>query len=170
MSPAPVCVLYTQDSDLTRRTKAFLRSIAQVRQVHEADRLDAVLQQAGPALIIMDLRAKECRELIEQIQNELPEFLVIALGTPRSEPLRAAEESGVYAAEDLQLDRRRFQSLVSRALDYLKALQENRDLRDTTVVTQPAKTFPRYEAATDSGRSSYAPFIRFPRVLRRFEN
>ena len=65
MIPPPVCVLYTQDSDLVRRMKAFLRTMAQVRHVAEADRLDAVLQQAGPALLIMDLRAKECRDLID---------------------------------------------------------------------------------------------------------
>ena len=43
MTANPVCVLYTQDLDLARRVKAFLRVLAQVRHVSEADRLDAVL-------------------------------------------------------------------------------------------------------------------------------
>ena len=32
MIPPPVCILYTQDSDLVRRMKAFLRTMAQVRR------------------------------------------------------------------------------------------------------------------------------------------
>ena len=62
MMPSPVCILYTQDPDLVRRVKAFLRTIAQTRHVSDTSRLDAVLQQSNPALLIMDLRAKESRD------------------------------------------------------------------------------------------------------------
>ena len=124
MSALPICILYTQDPDLARRVKAFLRTLAQVRHVEEPDRLDAVLQQSGPSLLIIDLRAQESRELLEQIQKEWPETLIIALGTMRSEPLREAEQAGIYMAEDLQLDRRRFQALVARAFDHLRVVQE----------------------------------------------
>ena len=95
--------------------------LAQVRHVSEPDRLDAVLQQASPAASPGSICArKKRRDLIDQIQKEWPEVLIIALGTPRSEPLREAEQSGIYAAEDLQLDRRRLQALVSRAFDHLR--------------------------------------------------
>ena len=85
--PSPVAVIYTQDAELLRRVRAYLRSIAQVRQVSDADRLDPVLQQTGPAVAIVDLRAKDCRDLIGQIQNERPEILLIALGVAQSETL-----------------------------------------------------------------------------------
>ena len=81
MTTPAACLLYTQDPDLVRRVKAFLRAMTQVRHVAEADRLDAVLQQNGPALLLMDLRAKECRELLDQMQKEWPEVLIMALGT-----------------------------------------------------------------------------------------
>src|ERR1051326_826779 len=170
MTPAPVCVLYTQDADLARRAKAFLRAVTQVRHVNDPDRLDAVLRQVGPTLLILDLRARECRELIEEIQNEWRDFLVIALGTPRSEPMREADQSGIYAAEDLQLERRRFQALVGRALDYLKALQENRDLRETSAMARGSQIAPRLDVPPDAYRQPSLPLLRFPRVLRRFEN
>ena len=67
----------------------------------------------------IDLRAKEARDLLDQVQKEWPEVLIMALGTPRSEPLREAEQSGIYAAEDLQLDRRRFQALVHARLSII---------------------------------------------------
>ncbi|HEX8679532.1 MAG TPA: ATP-binding protein [Chthoniobacterales bacterium] len=168
MSP-PVCILYTQDADLVRRVKAFLRIVAQVRHVAEADRLDAVLQQASPALLFVDLRAKDARDLLEQIQKEWPETLIAALGTPRSEPIREAEQCGIYAAEDLQLDRRRFQGLVTRAFDHLRLMQENRELREQSSLVPIPEPPRRVEMVPDRHAQSM-PLLRFPRVFRRFDN
>src|SRR5437879_11321014 len=94
--------------------------MARARHVTAPRRMEAVLQQNSPAVILMDLRAKECRDLLEQLEQDWSESLVIALGALRSEPLREAEQSGIYAAEDLQLDRHRFQTLVGRAFDHLE--------------------------------------------------
>jgi two-component system, NtrC family, sensor histidine kinase AtoS len=170
MIPAPVCVLYTQDPDLSRRVKAFLRAMAQVRLVSEADRLDAVLQQTGPCLLITDLRARECRDLIEQIQQEFPDMLIVALGVARSEPLREAEQFGIYATEDLEFDRRHFQGLVGRALDYLKALQENWDLRKASAIMPSAQPAQRLEVAAQHSSTSSGSIMRLPSNFRRFEN
>ncbi|PYL65499.1 MAG: hypothetical protein DMF25_03375 [Verrucomicrobia bacterium] len=169
MISSPVCILYTQDPDLVRRVKAFLRTIAQTRHVSDASRLDAVLQQSNPALLMIDLRAKESRDLLDQIQKDWPEVLIIALGIARSEPLREAEQSGIYAADDLQLDRPHFQALVGRAFDYLKVLQDNRELREESsgaTLTQP----PRSDVVTDRYGMPSLPLLRFPRVFRRFDN
>src|SRR6476469_7135033 len=144
--PPPICILYSQDADLVRRVKAFLSALAQVRHVASPDRLDAVLQQNSPAILVLDLRAKEARDLLEQIQAALPDILVIALGTLRSEPLREVENAGVYAAEDLQIDRRRLQALVMRGFDHLRVLQENRDLRENAIVPYAAEPLRRVEA------------------------
>lgn len=170
MTTPAACLLYTQDPDLVRRVKAFLRTMTQVRHVAEPDRLDAVLQQNSPALLLMDLRAKECRELLDQVQKEWPEVLVAALGTLRSEPLRGAEQSGIYAAEDLQLDRRRFQALVGRAFDFLRVMQENRDLRETSLQAPMPEPNRHLEVAPERSATSSLPLLRFPRVFRRFDN
>jgi PAS domain S-box-containing protein len=169
MTPTPICIVYSQDPDLIRRAKAFLTALAEVRHVSSADRLDAVLQQNSPAVLVLDLRAKEARDLLEQIQAALPEILIIALGTPRSEPLREVEQSGIYAAEDLQIDRRRLQALVSRGFDHLRVLQENRDLREHALVPVTPEPLRRIESAQDR-RESSMPLMRFPRVFRRFDN
>jgi PAS domain S-box-containing protein len=169
MIPCPVCILYSQDADLVRRVKAFLTALAQVRHVGSPDRLDAVLQQNSPAILVIDLRAKEARDLLDQIQAALPEILVIALGTLRSEPLREVEQAGVYAAEDLQIDRRRLQALVSRGFDHLRVLQENRDLREHSMIPLAPEPLRRVEPLPDR-RESSMPLLRFPRVFRRFDN
>ena len=169
MMPSPVCILYSQDTDIVRRIKAFLSALAQVRHVNSPDRLDAVLQQNSPAILVIDLRAKEARELLDQIQAALPDVLVIALGTLRSEPLREVEQSGVYAAEDLQIDRRRLQALVSRGFDHLRVLQENRDLREQSMISLAPEP-PRRLDPVPERRESTMPLLRFPRVFRRFDN
>lgn len=166
MSLDPESILYTQDPDLVRRTRAFLRELAQVRHVAEPDRLEPVLQQTGPVVLMMDLRAKESRELLDQIHTRQPDLLIIALGVAQSEPLREAEQLGVYAVEELDLDRRRFQALLARAFDYQKALEENRDFRETsgTMTDRP----PRVESTQAYGNQGRTlPFSRFPRILRR---
>jgi PAS domain S-box-containing protein len=169
MTPPLTTIIYTQDAELVRRARAYLRSTSHVRHVSDPDRLDPVLHQTGPCVLLMDLRAKESRELISQIQNEHPAVLIIAMGVAQSETLLEAEQFGIYAAEELALERRPFQSLLGRAFDYLKILQENRDLRETSTMT--AQVLPQREATIeplDAGRAF--PLLRFPKVLRRLDN
>ena len=169
MTPPPICVLYAQDADLIRRVKAFLSAVSELRHVAQPDRLETVLQQTSPAVLVLDIRAKEAAELLEQVQKEWPDVLIIALGVPRSDALREAEQAGVYAAEDVQLDRRRLQALVARAFEHLRVLQENRALRDQP----PLALVPERSHATESisaRRESPFAMLRFPRVFRRFDN
>ncbi len=170
MSASSVCILYTQDPELARRAKAYLRSMALVRHVSDPNRLEAVLEQNSPAVVLMDLRAKECRELLELFEHDWAESLVIALGAPRSEPLREAEQSGIYAAEDLQLDRHRFQTLVGRAFDHLQLMQQNRDLREQSQQALPAELPRRGETVMGRSQAASPSLLRFPRVFRRLDN
>lgn len=168
MIPSPVCILYSQDTDLVRRIKAFVSALGHVRHVGVADRLDAVLHQTGPAILLLDLRAKEARDLLEQTQDGWPEILIVALGTPRSEPLREAEQADTYAAEDLQIDRRRLQALVSRGFEHLRVLQENRELREQSVL--PVVPEARRAEPIPERREAAMTLLRFPRVFRRVED
>src|SRR4051794_9816594 len=170
MSAASTCILYTQDADLARRVKAFLRVNAVVRQVTDPDRFEAVLQQNSPAVVVMDLRAKECRDLLERLEQDWSESLVIALGTARSDPLREAEQSGIYAAEDLQLDRHRFQTLLGRAFSHLQLMQENRDLREQAKYGVPSEATRRIQPLLERASAASLPLLRFPRVFRRLDN
>ena len=155
---------------MVRRVKAYGRSMADVRHVSKPDRLESVLEQASPAVLIMDLRAKECTDLIEQAQTDWPQNLIIALGVARSDPLRAAEQMEVYAAEDLEIDRRRFQSLLGRAFEHLKVLQENRELRDASTETILPNAASKAEPNLERYGGATPSLLRFPRVFRRFDN
>jgi nitrogen-specific signal transduction histidine kinase len=168
MIPPPVCILYTHDPELVRRVRAFVRTMAQLRHVSETARLEPVLEQTGPALLIVDLRAKESGELLAEIQANWSNIVIIGLGVARSEPLREAEQSGIYAAEDVQVDRPHFQALIGRAFDYLKLLQENHDLREQSASSRLPATS-RREVIWDRYTPPSLPLLRFPRVFRRFD-
>src|ERR1043166_7087913 len=168
MIPAAVCILYTHDPDLVRRVRAFVRTIAQLRHVSELERLEPVLEQSGPAVLIVDLRANEIRDLLEDIQSNRRDVIIVGLGVARSEPLREAEQSGIYAAEDVQIDRQRFQALLGRAFDYQKVVQENQELREESISVRLAS--PRSEAVPEPYGTASLPLLRFPRVFRRFDN
>jgi len=170
MSAASVCILYTQDPDLARRVKAYLRTMASVRHVTDPNRLEAVLQQNSPAVVLMDLRATDCRDLLDVLEQDWIESLVVALGAPRSEPLREAEQSAIYAAEDLQLDRHRFQTLLGRAFDHLRLMQQNRDLREQSYYGPPTEPPRRITPMTEGLPAGSRLPLRFPRVLRRLDN
>jgi PAS domain S-box-containing protein len=170
MISSPVAVLYTQDPDLVRRVKAFLRTMAQVRHVSDAERLEPVLEQSSPALLIVDLRGKESRDVLDQMQQDRSDVVIIALGIARSEPLREAEQSGIYAAEEVEIDRQHLQALAARAFDYLRLLQENRELREDSTSAPPVRGSSGADAVADRSVSPALPLLRFPRVFRRFDN
>lgn len=169
MNLIPACILYSQDADLARRLKAYLRVLSQLRHVQEADRLEHALQQAAPAVLLLDLRAKDGRDLLQEVQKDWPDVLIIALGAPRSEPLRDAQEAGIYAAEDLQMERRSLQALIARAADHLHLMQENRELRERMTPNALAHVPGLAEPATEHPYAAM-PLLRFPRLFRRSEN
>ena len=164
------CLLFTRDPELVRRTHAFLRRCASVRHLTEADRLESVLQQIHPALLVLDLRCHESRDLLERTKAEWPDVLIIALGTPRSGPLRDAEQAGIYAAEDVGLEQRPFQALIGRALEHLRLLEDNRALRmegSSTLIPASERVL---DSKQEAGDGAQLPLLRFPRIFRRFES
>lgn len=172
MISSAACLLYTQDDDLVRRSRAYLRERVLLRHVAQPDRLAAVLQQNSPALLLLDLRAHESRDLLPEVYREWPQVVIVALGTPHSEPLREAELSGIYAAEDLALDRRRFQTLIDRALDHLQLLEENHALEQRSTPC-PGLTLAGAGGSGEIPRTSGGmslPVLRLERGFRRSEN
>ncbi|MEO8440375.1 MAG: ATP-binding protein [Spartobacteria bacterium] len=166
MIPPAACVLYTQDPDFVRRTRAYLRSFASLQHVGQVERLDPVLEQSRPAVLLLDLRGKGSRDLLAQVQAQWPDVLIIGFGTLRSEPLREADEAGIYAAEDVNLERRHFQRLVGQALDHLHLLEDNRALRADAARSPVARHYPALEAMPESHQRAL-PMLRLPSALGR---
>lgn len=165
-----ICIIYSKDPELVRRAKAYLRTMAEVRQVNDPDRIEIVLQQSSPAVLVLDLRLRESLDLIGELGKSWPEVLMIALGTPRSEPFREAEQAEVYAVEDFELERRPFQALIGRAFDHLRVRQEVRDLREEAIAAGSSSLTLRRPEVIVAPPAPTVPLVRLPRVFRQNQN
>ncbi len=138
MNTLPSCLLYTQNSELADHVRGLLQLQVNVRHTDSAARLEMLLHQSGAVVLILDINADDCLNQIVTVQKRWSDTLIIVLGTLQADPIREAESLGVYAVEDCQLDRRRFQSLVMRALDHLALRQELRDIGEDRAQQQAA--------------------------------
>ena len=75
------------------------------------------------------------------------------------------ESLGIYAAEDLQANRARLQTLVARAADHLQLAQENKALRRQSAAAPLA-----VPPARDGDEKPLLPARHFPGAQRRFDN
>lgn len=169
MNPFPDCILYTNDEALRQRLTAFLEAEAQVQPVDSVEDLEAILSRAPYILVTLDLRQNDSAKLLPRFSQEWPRAVVIALGLARTEPMLAAEEYGVYAAEDIDADRKHIQGLFARALDYTRVLRQNEILREKAAGAGAA-------AAVESGlrrpanHNGLLPLQHFSRAFRYADN
>jgi len=130
MKTGTPCLLYTQDAEVARRVKGFLGSAADTKLVADPAGLREAVDQNESALLLIDVCGAKALDLLSDLRATHPETLIIALGTPRTEPILEAEAKGVYATEDALSDGRSLEALVRRALDRLSLSDELRVLRE----------------------------------------
>lgn len=154
---------------MRQRLTAFLEAEAQVLPVERVENLEAILPHAPYVLVVLDLRQNDSVKLLPRFRQEWPRAVVIVLGFPRTAPMLAAEEYGIYAAEDINADRKRIQGLLARAFDYARVLRENESLREkaarggTQAATEPGPRRP-------AGRNGLLPLQHFSRAFRYADN
>lgn len=166
MTGLPSCLLHTRDAALARRVRGFLSRIAAVRHADTLTKLENALERAGAAVLLLDVRAEGALDALPSILKTWPRTVVIALGAPGSDPVVDAESLGIYASEELEFERGRFQSLVGRALEHLRLRQENEALRRAaTAPPAPARADP-----PAARRAALHPTRRFPGALRPFSD
>lgn len=126
-------IVWTRDPELEKRLTAYLSARADVRVVDSFEHFLRARDQLGSAVLVIDLRMRECARNLPSLMSESTSCAIIALGQPRTDPMLDAEMAGVYACESVEADRQHLQSLVARAADYVNALKENELLRQETV-------------------------------------
>ncbi len=126
----PEINLYTQDTDLARKVNAYVATMSSVVHSRNVDEALCRLKPETAALLVVDVCAEQAEQFLQEIKRHHPMTVIIALGTPRSDPILFAENLDVYATDDVNIDRKRFQSLIRRGLDYLDLLEENKNLKE----------------------------------------
>jgi nitrogen-specific signal transduction histidine kinase len=135
MNPAVHLTICSRDAALRQRLTGYLSARAQVRSVEGQEELERLAGHYGSAVILLDLRNRECLLHLSAFMAAHPLCVIIAMGEPRSEPMLAAENLGVFSCEPLDAEREHLQSVVGRASDYLSALLENEILREEAGVS-----------------------------------
>jgi len=157
--------LYSRDPFLVRRVSAFLRELADLQIVQSAGEMERAVVHGSPSVLLIDLRDRESRFLLEQAAAMQDAHVCLVFGVTGSEPMREAESMGIFAAEDINTDRQHLFAQVSRAIDHLKLREENRILRTTP---SPAAAPPA--AAPAPRLASRMPLPHFSRAFRHFED
>lgn len=132
MSTVPESLIYSTDPDLVQRLVAYLSGVCRLNVSQNPAAVEGVLQRSSDVLFMLDLRAPRARDLLSGVLERSPTMVIIAFGTPRSEPFLEAEALRLFAVENLEADPDRLQRVVRHALMMNRLQCENRALRDRT--------------------------------------
>lgn len=172
MKSLPLCLLYTRDAGLTARVQGMLALQASVEVFETSDSLDRWFRRNGETVLLLDMRRRESCDLISYISREWPDAVLIAMGPERSDPMRYAEDAGVFALEELEPGLRDFQMLIKNAFAHLQLARENRMLKSE--VSKSGAVAPAGSAESQSASAVRADasvsLQHFSRALQNFEN
>ena len=166
MKTLPPCILYTQDEELALRLARITSSQVVLQAVTEAAKLEECFVQLGDTLLIADIRAPNCLEILSEIKVSWPRSVIIVMGADRSDPMLAAEWLDPFATTGLEPARREFQLLLKHAGECFRLRQKTRLLEE-----ELGKLKTRHDAPKPEPRSQLAkPLENFSKAQRNFDN
>lgn len=166
MKTLPSCILYSRDEELASRLIRISSSVAALQPIEAQNDLEEWLAQFGDTVLIADLRAPNCLDVLANIRKEKPSTILIVLGADRSDPMLAAEWLEPYATVPLEPDRRHFQALLKQAVESL-ALRLKTKLLEEELATLNAR---RSEQRPEPRTLFSSPLQNFSKAQRNFDN
>jgi nitrogen-specific signal transduction histidine kinase len=166
MKTLPPCILYSRDEELTDRIIRIASSVAAVQSIETQGGLEEWFTQSGDTILLADLRAPNCLEVLSGIRASRPMSVIIALGVDRSDPMLAAEWLDPFATTGLEPDRRELQMLLKHALECFTLRQKSRLLEE-----ELTKLNTRQTNAQPQPRTLFsAPLQNFSKAQKNFDN
>lgn len=166
MIPLSPCVLYSRDDELVGRFLRIAASVATVHPVETQDGLEQWLMQFGDAVLLADLRAPNCLDVLAAIKKEKPTTIIVAMGVDRSDPMLAAEWLEPFATLPLEPARHELQAILRQSVECLNLRQKTRILEaelQTLVARQSEPAAPPRAFFT-------APLQNFAQAQRNVDN
>jgi hypothetical protein len=143
MRTVPSCILYSRDEELTGRLIRIASSVAFMQPIEERTDLEQWFGQFGDTVLLADLRAPDCLEVLSEIRKRWPTTIVVALGADRSDPMLTAEWLDLFATTGFQPDRRDFQALLKQAIECLTLRKKSNLLEDELAKLNAQKPEPK---------------------------
>ena len=161
----PPVLMFTRDPDLVSR---FSPLLGHSRELVVLDRYTDFQREAsrrGACVVLLDVRVDRQTPEPELLLREFPDHLFIALGIPRSAPMRTAAVASMFAAEDMHTPPRHLERTIVLAQQHLDLRVENQQLREQArlqaALPPPAPALPSSPDSLLSTRD----LIRLLRVL-----
>ncbi|MCF7864417.1 MAG: hypothetical protein K9L89_06490, partial [Kiritimatiellales bacterium] len=130
MKTMPSCILYSRDDEMSGRLIRIASSVAALHPIETESELSQWLNQFGDTVLLADLRAPNCLDVLAEIKTTRPMTVIIAMGADRSDPMLTAEWLDLFATTSLEPDRGEFQALLKHAVESLRLRQKTRLLED----------------------------------------
>ncbi|HSR87787.1 MAG TPA: PAS domain-containing protein, partial [Pontiella sp.] len=166
MNPLPQCIVYSRDEILVDRLQRSATPVAMLQPIDAQEDLEQWIAQFGDTVMLADLRAPSCLDVLTNIRRERPATILIVMGADRSDPMLAAEFLEPYAMISLEPDRREFTALLKQAAECL-SLRRKTGLLEQELATLNA----RHSAPKPETRTLFsAPLQNFSKAQRNFDN
>lgn len=166
MKPLSTCLLYSRDEELTGRLIRISSPIAAMQSIANPDELEAWLDQFGDTVLVADLRAPNCLDILSAIRTHRPQSVIIALGTDRSDPALAAQWIEPFAITGLDAGRQEFQTLLKHAAECFDLRKKARLLEEELAILNARDRAQQQEPKAQSR----APLQNFSKAQRNFDN
>jgi len=166
MKTLPSCLLYSRDEELGDRLARIASSVAAVHPIATETELELWFAQFGDTVLLADLRAPNCLEVLSEIKVNWPLSVVIAMGVDRSDPMLTVEWLDPFATTGMEPDRREFQALLKHAMECFKLRKKSRLLEDELAKLNARHT----EAAPQPHSPISAPLQNFSKAQKNFDN
>lgn len=166
MNPLPQCILYSRDEELVGRMLRIAAPVAVIQPIDAQEDLEQWISQFGDAVLLADLRAPNCLDVLTNILRERPATVLIVMGANRSDPMLAAEFLEPYAMISLEPDRRAFKTLLNQAAECLSLRRKTGVLERELAALNARHAAPKPETRTLFS----APLQNFSKAQRNFDN
>ena len=148
MRTLPSCVLYSRDQEVCDRLIRIASNLAAIQPIEKQADLEQYCSQFGDTILLADLRAPNCLDILSELKTNRPMSVIIALGADRSDPMLTAEWLDLFATTGLEPERRDFQALLKHAIECFKLRQKSSLLEDELAKLNARKTEVKPEPRT----------------------
>jgi len=140
-------ILYSRDGQVVERLTRITSTAVQLQSAETQQDLEQWFSQFGEAILLADLRAPNCLDLLSAIKKEHPLTVVIIMGSERSDPMLTAAMLEPFAAISLEPHSNDLKSLLTQASECFILRQKNsvlaRELSTLTARQSGSKPEPR---------------------------
>lgn len=166
MKSTPPCILYSRDEQAVERLLRITAGTASLQPIKTQQDLEQWFSQFGDAILLMDLRAPNCLDVLATIRKEYPLSVTIVMGAGRSDPMLAAETLEPFASISMEPRSSELKQLLNQAVECFGLRQRNSVLSSELATLNARQS----KSKTEPRTLFSAPLQNFSKAQRNVDN